>query len=83
VIGHPIAHSRSPLIRGHWLATLSIAGDYDKQDVPPDRFVSFLLSLRERGYVGGNVTVPHKESAYRLVGRRDPAAAAIGAVNTI
>ena len=83
VIGHPIAHSRSPLIHGHWLATLGIAGEYDKQDVPPDRFASFLLHLREHGYVGGNVTVPHKEAAYRLVGKRDPAAAAIGAVNTI
>jgi len=83
VIGHPIAHSRSPLIHGHWLAALGIAGDYDKQDILPDRFANFLLTLRDRGYVGGNVTVPHKEAAYRLVGRRDPAAAAIGAVNTI
>jgi shikimate dehydrogenase len=83
VIGHPIAHSRSPLIHGHWLAALGIAGEYDKQDVPPDRFANFLLRLREQGYIGGNVTVPHKETAYRLVGRRDAAAAAIGAVNTI
>jgi len=83
VIGHPIAHSRSPLIHGYWLAALGIAGEYDKQDVPPDRFANFLLRLREQGYVGGNVTVPHKETAYRLGGRRDAAAAAIGAVNTI
>ena len=71
------------MIHGHWLAVLGIRGDYDKQDVPPDKFVDFILHLRERGYVGGNVTVPHKETAYRLVGRRDTAAAAIGAVNTI
>ncbi len=83
VIGHPIAHSRSPLIHGHWLAALGIAGAYDKQDIPPDQFPDFLLHLRERGYIGGNVTVPHKETAYRLVGRRDPAAETIGAVNTI
>ncbi len=83
VIGHPIAHSRSPLIHGHWLESLGIEGEYDKQDVPPEQFRDFLLQLRERGYVGGNVTVPHKESAYQLVERRDPAAEVIGAVNTI
>jgi shikimate dehydrogenase len=71
------------LIHGHWLAALGIAGEYDRQDGPPDRFANFLLHLREHGYVGGNVTVPHKEAAYRLVGKREPAAAAIGAVNTI
>jgi len=83
VIGHPIAHSRSPLIHGHWLATLGIAGAYEKQDVPPDAFPEFLSNLRAHDYVGANVTVPHKLTAYRLVERRDAAAEAIGAVNTI
>ena len=71
------------MIHGHWLESLGIEGEYDKQDVPPDRFGDFLLQLRERGYVGANVTVPHKEAAYQLVERRDPAAEVIGAVNTI
>jgi len=71
------------MIHGHWLESLGIEGAYDKQDVPPDRFGDFLLQLRDRGYVGANVTVPHKEAAYQLVGRRDPAAEVIGAVNTI
>ncbi|MEO8675838.1 MAG: shikimate dehydrogenase [Casimicrobiaceae bacterium] len=83
VIGHPIAHSRSPLIHGHWLAELGIAGAYEKMDVPPDAFPDFLTHLRANGYVGANVTVPHKQVAYRLVERRDPAAEAVGAVNTI
>jgi shikimate dehydrogenase len=83
VIGHPIAHSRSPLIHGHWLEALGIEGGYDKQDVKPEEFAAFLHGLRERGYVGANVTVPHKESAYELVERRDPAAEVIGAVNTV
>ena len=83
VIGHPIAHSRSPLIHGHWLATLGIAGHYDKQDVPPEAFPEFLTHLRAHGYAGANVTVPHKVAAHRLVGRRDGAAEAIGAVNTV
>lgn len=83
VIGHPIAHSRSPLIHGHWLATLGIAGAYEKRDVPPDAFPEFLTHLRAHGYVGANVTVPHKLVAYDKVDRRDAAAEAIGAVNTV
>ena len=83
VIGHPIAHSRSPLIHGHWLATLGIAGAYDKKDVRPEAFPEFLTHLRGHGYIGANVTVPHKAVAHRLVGRRDRAAEAIGAVNTV
>lgn len=83
VIGHPIAHSRSPLIHNHWLAALGIAGHYDLQDVAPDAFEAFLTGLESHGYVGGNVTVPHKEAAFRLVARRDPVADAVGAVNTV
>lgn len=83
VIGHPVAHSRSPLIHSHWLAELGIAGRYDREDVLPEDLASFLAALPARGYVGGNVTVPHKETAFRLVARRDAAAQAIGAVNTL
>jgi shikimate dehydrogenase len=83
VVGHPIAHSRSPLIHGHWLATLGIAGVYEKKDVLPEAFPGFFAHLRANGYIGANVTVPHKQAAHRLVGRRDPAAEAIGAVNTV
>ncbi len=83
VMGHPIAHSRSPLIHNHWLAALGIAGRYDLEDVAPEDFAAFLSQLAARGYVGGNVTVPHKEAAFRLVARRDASAEAIGAVNTV
>ena len=83
VCGHPIAHSRSPKIHGHWLDELGIAGSYEAIDVEPDRFSEFLMRAGERGYVGGNVTIPHKEAAFRLVERRDEAAEAIGAVNTV
>jgi shikimate dehydrogenase len=83
VIGHPIAHSRSPLIHGHWLETLGIAGAYEKRDVSPEAFPEFLAHLRAQGYIGANVTVPHKQTAHRIVDRRDPAAEAIGAVNTV
>jgi shikimate dehydrogenase len=83
VMGHPIAHSRSPLIHNHWLATLGIPGRYDRQDVAPDAFETFLAQLAAHGYVGGNVTVPHKATAFRLVARRDAVAEAVGAVNTV
>jgi shikimate dehydrogenase len=83
VMGHPVAHSRSPMLHGHWLKTLGLPGAYELADVPEAEFPRFLTSLRARGYAGGNITVPHKEAAFRIVDRRDDAAAAIGAVNTV
>lgn len=83
VCGHPISHSRSPMIHRHWLATLGIAGTYDPIDVAPAEFAAFATGLRAAGLTGGNVTIPHKEAAFALVARRDAAAEAIGAVNTL
>ncbi len=62
VIGHPIAHSRSPLIHGYWLKRHGIDGDYSRIDVAPDELKVFIDSLRAGDYVGGNVTVPHKHA---------------------
>jgi shikimate dehydrogenase len=83
IMGHPIAHSRSPMLHGHWLKSLGIRGTYELADVPEADFPGFLRGLRVRGFAGGNITVPHKEAAFRTVDRRDEAAAAIGAVNTV
>ncbi len=83
VMGHPVAHSRSPMIHGYWLKTLGIQGAYELKDLTPEAFPAFINNLTDNGYVGGNVTVPHKEAAYRLVSARDQAAEAIGAVNTL
>jgi shikimate dehydrogenase len=83
VCGHPIAHSRSPAIHGHWLARYGIAGSYTAIDVAPDDFADFVSRIGEDGYAGGNVTIPHKEAACRLVEQRDQAAEEIGAVNTL
>ena len=83
VMGHPIAHSRSPMIHGYWLKTLGIEGAYELKDLTPDEFVPFISNLAANGYVGGNVTVPHKEAAYRTVSARDAASEAVGAVNTL
>lgn len=82
-MGHPVAHSRSPLIHNHWLKTLGIAGTYELMDLTPEQFPGFIAALGSNGFAGGNVTVPHKEAAFAAVGKRDAAAEAIGAVNTL
>ena len=83
VAGHPIAHSRSPLIHGHWLAEHGIAGSYERIDVAPADFPAFLRGLHESGFRGGNVTIPHKEAAFALADTLTPRAEKIGAVNTL
>ncbi|GGK34500.1 shikimate dehydrogenase [Salinarimonas ramus] len=83
VAGHPIAHSRSPLIHGHWLDAHGIAGSYERVDVTPDAFPGFLRALGRNGYVGGNVTIPHKEAAFRLVDAPTDRAQRLRAVNTV
>jgi shikimate dehydrogenase len=83
LMGHPVAHSRSPMIHGYWLAQLGIDGRYDLKDLAAEEFADFFTHLAENGYVGGNITVPYKEAAYRLVHRRDQVAEAVGAVNTV
>jgi len=83
VIGWPIKHSRSPLIHNYWLKTLGLEGSYERIEVPPDDLATFLASMRDNGFVGGNVTLPHKESAFELCGRRTATAEELGAVNTL
>jgi shikimate dehydrogenase len=83
IMGHPVAHSRSPMLHGYWLRTLGVDGAYEFADVPPKKFEQFFRGLKRHGFVGGNITIPHKEAAFRLVDRRERAADAIGAVNTV
>lgn len=83
VCGHPVAHSRSPLIHGFWLEQLEISGRYEAVDIHPDDFTGFIHGFPNRGFAGGNITIPHKEQAWQQVDLRDSAAEAIGAVNTV
>jgi shikimate dehydrogenase len=83
VMGHPVAHSRSPMIHNYWLKALGIPGSYELKDLTAEAFPGFVGNLAGNGYVGGNVTVPHKEAAFRAVAARDAAAEAVGAVNTL
>jgi shikimate dehydrogenase len=82
LIGWPAAHSRSPLIHRYWLRTLGIEGGYVIEAVPPDEFKGFVLRLSLRGFVGANVTIPHKEQALAL-SKPDVRAQAVGAANTL
>ena len=82
LIGWPAAHSRSPLIHHYWLRTLGIAGGYVIEAVPPDDLRDFVLRLSLRGFVGANVTIPHKEGVLSL-SAPDARAKAVGAANTL
>ena len=83
VIGHPINHSRSPLIHGTWLAEHGIDGSYEAIDVAPADLPAFFERLRSGEFAGGNVTIPHKEAVFALCDEVDPLACTIGAVNTL
>ncbi|WP_417409414.1 shikimate dehydrogenase [Hoeflea sp.] len=85
VIGHPIGHSRSPLIHRHWLEQAGLEGRYDPVDVAPENLPSFISALRDgsAGLTGGNVTIPHKEAVLDLVDDVDAIARQIGAANTL
>lgn len=82
LIGWPAAHSRSPLIHRYWLRTLGIEGGYLIEAVPPEDLRDFVLRLSLRGFVGANVTIPHKEEVLAL-STPDARAQAVGAANTL
>lgn len=83
VIGHPIGHSRSPLIHGHWLARYGIAGEYTAKDISPADLSRFIESIRSGRWLGCNATIPHKEAIGSHLDRLTAEAGAIGAVNTV
>jgi shikimate dehydrogenase len=82
IIGWPVKHSRSPLIHNYWLKHYGIAGEYRREEVPPERFAEFVSNLAARGYAGANVTLPHKEAAL-VLSQPDDRARAVGAANTL
>lgn len=83
VAGWPIAHSRSPLIHRFWLKRHGIHGDYRAEAVPPDSAAAFFADIGARGYVGGNVTLPHKETAFAACAATTPIAKRLQAANTL
>jgi shikimate dehydrogenase len=83
VIGHPVSHSRSPLIHGYWLKLLGLEGRYEKRDIKPEDLATFLRQLPDSEFAGCNITLPHKESACAHIDVLDERARSIGAINTV
>jgi shikimate dehydrogenase len=82
VIGYPVKHSRSPMIHNYWIKQHGIDAIYRIEEVTPDVFPDFIKNLRQRGYVGANVTVPHKQAVMTL-SEPDEKARGIGAANAL
>lgn len=83
VIGHPIAHSKSPDVHGYWLRKYGIAGHYIPLDIAPDKLTELLPRLPDLGFVGANVTIPHKETVMNIADKITDRATLIGAANTL
>ena len=60
VIGWPAGHSRSPLIHNYWIKQHALTAEYRREAVPPEKFAAFIAAFGDRGYVGANITLPHK-----------------------
>jgi shikimate dehydrogenase len=83
VIGWPISQSRSPLIHGYWIQKHGVDAIYKKVPVLPDDVSSFISGFQNAGWVGCNVTAPHKETVFGAVATVDNAAKRLGALNTL
>ena len=83
VIGDPVLHSKSPVIHGAMLAQLGLDIEYTAHVVRRGELPQYLAWAKEHGVTGFNATMPHKEDLIPLLDRIDPAAADLGAVNTI
>jgi shikimate dehydrogenase len=83
VIGHPVAHSRSPAIHARFAAATGQHIDYGRIDAPPVDFERIVRDFFATGGCGLNVTLPHKEAAARLADRLTDRARLAGAVNTL
>ena len=82
VIAWPAGHSRSPLIHNYWIKQHKLDAEYRREAVPPEKFADFVKNLRANGYIGANITVPHKEAVLKL-SEPDDRARAVGAANTL
>lgn len=83
VIGHPIGQSKSPQLHGHWLAAHGLHGAYIPMDVAPGDLRTVLTTLPKMGFVGVNITIPHKEAVLEIADLITDRATLIGAANTL
>jgi shikimate dehydrogenase len=82
IIAWPAGHSRSPLIHNYWIKRHNLNAEYRREAVPPEQLADFIAHFREQGYIGGNVTVPHKQTVLAL-SEPDERAKAVGAANCL
>lgn len=83
VIGNPIGHSKSPRVHGHWLRRYGIAGQYLPLQVADTDLAQVIRTLPKMGFVGANVTVPHKVAVLQVADHISDRATLIGAANTL
>ena len=83
VIGHPIAHSRSPALHSYWLKRYGLKGHYIPIDIAPSDLPDLIRTLPRLGFVGANITIPHKEAILNIADIVTDRAALIGAANTL
>lgn len=83
VIGSPVAHSKSPQLHRHWLSTYGVRGHYIPMDVSQGDLETVIRTLPKMGFVGVNITIPHKESVLGLADQITDRATLIGAANTL
>ena len=83
VIGAPVAHSKSPRLHGHWLRTYGLRGHYIPMHVASEDLEEVIAALPKLGFVGTNVTIPHKERVLSLADSVSDRAAVMGAANTL
>jgi shikimate dehydrogenase len=83
ITGWPVNHSRSPRLHGFWLDQYQIDGAYIPLPIAPEDFANTVRGLRQAGFSGLNVTIPHKEAAFAICDSIDESARRAGAVNTL
>ena len=82
MVGWPVKHSRSPVIHEYWIKQYKLDAAYRREEIAPEAFGEFIQGLSSRGYVGANITIPHKEAALAM-SEPDERARAVGAANTL
>ncbi len=83
VIGCPIAHSKSPQLHRHWLTRYGISGHYMPMHVEPEDLKSVVRMMPRMGFVGANVTIPHKQAIMGIADKVTDRARLMGAANTL
>jgi shikimate dehydrogenase len=83
VIGHPIAHSLSPLLHNTAFSLLGLECNYEAFDIEPSSLGEAVRDFKARGFLGLNVTIPHKEALVRFVDEQSDESRAVGAINTV